>query len=61
MGQTNSAFGMEKIVFNLLLEGTMSHAIFQRNNLNLSFRFSFQFGAVKGELGGLDLWLLIIL
>ena len=41
-GQINLSLGMERTWFNLLLERTVSQAIFQRNNLSLSLSFNFQ-------------------
>ena len=64
-GHTRWAGGMWKTKFNLLLEGTMSQAIFQRKSFSLSFRLSFQrsfhLATGSGEWIGIDLWLLIIL
>jgi hypothetical protein len=52
-GQIKSIGGMGKAAFNLILEGTISQAIFQRKSfslsLSLSFQRSFQWLGVKGE------------
>lgn len=40
-GQRDSERGMEKTTFNLALERTLSHAIFQRKRLSLAFNLSF--------------------
>ena len=41
-GHTKWEWGMGKTAFNLILKGTMSQAIFQRNSFNLSLRLIFQ-------------------